>query len=195
MSAHDEMIGRLREKIRSAIGTRLDAIESKLKRNNTENVVKGAKTQVFTEFAELVRQTVNIDPVIQQAIEERLAETRASLNAEILKTRLYWEELKEQQNALQAEKDANPELQRMKNFVEMLDLVVPIPRDSRSQHNGSYQQALRSRGMAFAAFHGLQCLGGFKQAEADNMINLAGYAAGVHECRSVDQATDTSSQM
>jgi hypothetical protein len=32
-------------------------------------------------------------------------------------------------------------------------------------------------------------------AKADNMIDLAGYAACVHECRSVDQATDTSSQM
>jgi hypothetical protein len=32
-------------------------------------------------------------------------------------------------------------------------------------------------------------------AKADNMIDLAGYAACVHECRSVDQATDTSSQL
>lgn len=32
-------------------------------------------------------------------------------------------------------------------------------------------------------------------AKADNMIDLAGYAACVHECRSVDATTDTSSQV
>jgi hypothetical protein len=32
-------------------------------------------------------------------------------------------------------------------------------------------------------------------AKADNMIDLAGYAACVHECRSVDATTDTSSQL
>lgn len=164
-----DQIDRLRDQIRAAVATQLDHLENK---THPRNAIAGAKSTVFKEFAVLICETISLDPLITQAITDQLVAVEAE--KQDARRRADWEaaEYERLADELQKERDADPELKRQREFLKMLDTAVPIPTDSRSQYNGTLQQALRSRGMALAAFHGLKCLGGFKQSEAEEQEDL-----------------------
>lgn len=147
------------QKIRSAVDAQLAHIESRLLK---KNAFEGAKTTVFREFAVLIRETVHLDPLIQQAIKDECA--AALQDAKNAKKRAEWAEAEYNRffDELKRERDAEPEIRRLRDFVEILATVIPLPpNDSRGHYGGSaYVQALRSRGLALAAFNGLKVLGG-----------------------------------
>jgi len=144
--------------IRSAVDAQLAHIESRLRK---KNAFEGAKTTVFREFAVLIRETVHLDPMIRQAIKDECA--AALQDAKNAKKRAEWAEAEYNRffDELKRERDAEPEIRRLQHFVEILTTVIPLPNDSRGHHGGlAHVQALRSRGLALAAFNGLKVLGG-----------------------------------
>lgn len=146
------------QKIRSAVDAQLAHIESRLLK---KNAIEGAKTTVFREFAVLIRETVHLDPLIQQAIKDECA--AALQDAKNAKKQAEWAEAEYKSffDELKRERDADPEIRRLRDFVEILKTLIPLPNDSRADHGGrAHVQALRSRGLALAAFNGLKVLGG-----------------------------------
>jgi hypothetical protein len=153
MAYYEKPVDHIEVAIRAAVGERLDHLIADKKNN-------GIKGRVFSEFATLIRDTVKLDPLIRQSIEERFAAAQQDVLE--AKKRAQWAESEYNRffEELKQERDADPEEKRLKHFLEILDRVVPLPVQSRSNYNGDYRQALRSRGVAFAALLGLKCIGG-----------------------------------
>jgi len=158
-----EQIDRLRDQIRAAVATQLDHLNNGA---HQRNAIAGAKATVFKEFAVLIRETISLDSMIVQAVNDKLASLEAAKKDALRNADREADLLKQLAAVMKAERDADPEQQRERRFMEMLNDAVPIPQHSGSSRDGTLLQALRSRGMALAAFRGLQCLGGFKQSEA-----------------------------
>jgi hypothetical protein len=149
------------QKIRSHVEAELAHVESKINRGNNKNAFAGAKTTVFREFAVLIRDVVNLDPLIRQAIKDECAAVLE--DARNAKKRAQWAESEYNRffEELKQERDADPAVRRLRDFVEVLNTAIPLPNDSRGDYGGSARvQALRSRGLALAAFNGMKVLGG-----------------------------------
>lgn len=151
------------QQIRSAVEAQLDRVESKIKNKGVSN---GAKTMVFKEFAVLIRETVNLDPLIRQAIKDECASVLE--DAQNAKNRALFAEQEYMRflNELKQERAADPEMRRLREFVEVLNEAIPLQDESKWDRGKSAQvQALRSRGLAFAAFNGMKMVGGSSKYE------------------------------
>jgi hypothetical protein len=159
---HNWIVTHLVEQIRSAVDAQLAHVESNINNvKNKSNAFRGAKTAVFREFAVLIREAVNLDPLIQRAIAEECSEVvnharEAKSNAE--RSKANYERLFEE---LERERDADPQLRRLRDFVEVLNTAIPLSNEFGDNYHGSARvQALRSRGLALAAFNGMKVVGG-----------------------------------
>jgi len=168
MNDWDKCAESISRKIRIQVEKQLEHVQQKIVSKTPTQAFLGAKTTVFKEFAELVIREVELDEMVQMAVTCRFKVHEDHLQQqtqEYVTARKKYEAMIRQE----AEKlEVDPEHQRQQRFLKVLDHAVPMPEETRSAYNGTYQQALRSRGMALAAFCGLRCVGGGPQSEDKN---------------------------